>query len=155
MENDPILDSGLESGLTLSTDAKRFLFEAGRWAQFLAILGFIGAGFLAVAGIFVMVAMRGAMADSFAQLGFPAALIGVLYLILAGIYVIPSLYLYRFATKAKIAVQTTDNAELTESLGYLKSTFKFYGIMVIVFIALYFIFIAVFAITGATRFIGS
>lgn len=155
MENNPILDSGLEPGLTLSTDAKRYLFETGRWAQFLAILGFIAAGFLAVAGIFMMVAMRGELAESFAGLGIAPSLIGVLYLILAGVYVVPSLYFYRFATKSKVAIQTTDNDELTESLGYLKSTFKFYGILVIVFLALYIIGIVVFSITGATRFMGS
>ena len=153
MENTPILDSELESGITLSSEAKGFIFEAGRWAQFLAILGFVGAGLLVLIGI-VMMAMGGFMGDAFSELGFPPALLGVFYIALAVIYIFPSLYLYQFATKAKAALQRSNTSLLTESLGALKSTFKFYGIMAIVFISIYFLAIIIGVFAGASSFIG-
>ena len=153
MENNPILDNEMESGMALSTDARRFLYETSRWAQFLAILGFVGAGILVIMG-FAMMAMGGMLADSFAQLGFPPAAFGLFYIVLALIYIFPSLYLYQFSTRTKTAIQGSNPSQLTEGLGYLKSTFKFYGIMAIVFIALYFLIILIGVFAGTAAFMG-
>ncbi len=153
MENNPILDSEMETGLTLSSDARAFLFETSRWAQFLAILGFVAAGFMALTGLGIM-ALGGAMAQSFAQFGFPPALFGLFYIVLAVIYIFPSMYLYQFATKGKQALQGSNSALLTESLGGLKSTFKFYGIFAIAVIGLYFLAILIGIVAGGAGLIG-
>lgn len=153
METNPILDSEMESGLTLSSDARAFLFEASRWAQFLAILGFVGAGFLALTGL-VLMALGGVMAQSLAQFGFPPALFGLFYIVLAVIYIFPSYYLYQFAAKGKQALQGSNPAMLAESLSGLKSTFKFYGIFAIVAIGIYFLAILIGIVAGGAGLIG-
>jgi hypothetical protein len=152
MENNPLLDSDLsgESGLSLLPEARSFLYETSRWAKFLAILGFIGAGLLVLVGFFVMAAM-GSMGSELSALGFPPAFLGFFYLVIAGIQVLPSLYLYNFSTKTRTALQSSDADELTNSLGNLKAFFKFYGVVAIVFIALYvlgFLFAIIFGATG-------
>ena len=148
MENTPILDSEFQSeaGLEVSREARSYLNEAGRWARFLAILGFIGAGLLVFLGLssFVVGSATRSMGTP-----FPTAFLGIIYLALAVVYIFPCLYLYRFASQAKMATQHNDSGQLTESLGNLKATFKFFGILSIILIALQVIGVLLFAVVGA------
>ena len=151
MDNNPFLDSdmGASNGLSLSGDARFFLNEAARWAKFLAILGFIGTGFLVLIGLSTL-AMSSALSSQFSALGISPALIGFLYLIIAVVYLFPSLFMYNFANRAQGAVKDNSSSQLTESIGFLRSTFRFFGIVAIVFIAVYLLFmIGVFVAGGA------
>lgn len=141
MDNKEPIDSGMELELHLTPWAKNFLLETAKWAKFLAIVGFI---FL---GLFVILAFSmGAIMSSFSELGgdefdvfagMGAGAITVSYLLIALLYFFPTLYLYRFATKTKMALQLSNSEELTDGLENLKSTFKFMGIMTIVVLAIY------------------
>ncbi|MBK7408053.1 MAG: hypothetical protein IPJ40_08285 [Saprospirales bacterium] len=96
MENNPILDNDFETGggLELSNEASGFLHETSRWAQFLAILGFVGTGFLFLVGLLMMAA--GSALGLGGVMPFPPAVFGFFYLIIGAVYIFPSLYLYRF-----------------------------------------------------------
>jgi hypothetical protein len=155
MDNNPLLDSdmGADSGLSLSSDARYFLNEAARWAKFLAILGFVGAGFLALIGLSTL-AMSSAMSSQFSALGISPALIGFLYLIIAVVYLFPSLFMYNFANRAQGAVRSNSSSFLTESMGYLRSIFRFYGIVAIVLIAVYLLALLSFIVMGGSALMG-
>ena len=57
---DPILDQGTDQqglGLGLGQLTRSDLYEAARWAKFLAIVGFVSLGLLVLMGLFFLVTM--------------------------------------------------------------------------------------------------
>ena len=67
----------------------------------------------------------------------PGAFISIIYLIMLGIMFFPILYLYRFASKMQIALNTDDQMVLAESFENIKSHYKFYGIFMAIMIGFY------------------
>lgn len=105
------------------------------WVLFLAILGFIGAGFMVLAGLVMM--MAGAMAGALAgSKEFPAWL-GLLYFVLAPLYVAPSVKLIKYSSAISKLVASGGVSDLEEALNQQKGFWKLVGIMVIAVIALY------------------
>lgn len=135
MDNQIIDDS---FGMTLNDEIRSYIKEIAKWGYFLAILGFIFTGFIVIGALFAGF-MFGAMSDELGM-GISGGLISVLYLVLALVYFIPILYLFRFSSKARMALQSGSDSELTEAFQNLKSHYKFIGILTIVILALYVIF---------------
>ena len=138
-ENTPIEQPKQE--LTITEMAAGYINETRKWAQFLAILGFIGTGMIAIMAIFA-----GSMFSG--MVGAGGIAITVLYLLMALVYFFPSLYLFRFSEKSNRALYKKDSDELEAAMGNLKSTFKFYGIAAIIVISFYLLFF-IFAGVGA------
>ena len=137
--------------LQLDSTAKEFLKETAKWAHFLSILGFIGIGFLVLIAVFagtIFSAMGNSMQGMRMYSGSFGVIMGAVYFIIALLYFFPVYYLFKFSTNAKKAFANNDSESLTESLGYLKSHYKFIGILMIVCLALYALTF-VFAIFGA------
>jgi hypothetical protein len=123
----------------LNASALEFLKESAKWSKFLAIMGFIGIGFMVLAAIFMgtimsLLPMGGGMGVTEAM---PFTFISILYIIIAGLYFFPVYYLYKYANDTKIAIQNNDSELLSTGLGFLKSHHKFLGIMMIVILSLY------------------
>lgn len=135
MEVDETLDSGLSPELSVNNEIRNYLRETAKWGTFLAIVGFIWVG-LMVLGSLAMTFFMGNMPGA-SDIPFPPALFGLFYLILAGVMVMPVLYLYRFSNKIKAALHSDDEVFLTEAFQNLKSLFKFYGIFTAIVIGLY------------------
>ncbi len=130
--------SGDPTPIILNEEAQYFLHQAGKWAKFLGILGFIGTGFIVIASFF-MGAIFSTMAMYQAN-PYPAGMGGFMtffYLLLAVFYFFFSLYLYRFGNKIRTGVEYNDTALVTGGLSNLKSFFKLMGITTIVIIILY------------------
>ena len=70
------------------------------------------------------------------------------YVIIAAIYFIPCLFLFRFANKMKLALSSNDQMALTTSFQNLKSMFRFFGIVTIIMISIYAIILLI-ALVGA------
>lgn len=110
---------------------------AGKWSQFLSILGFIGMGFMVVGGLGMSIAMSiipQAQQDVFP---FPMAFFGVLYIVMALVYLFPILYLYRFSAGIRQAFYKKNQEYLANAFTNLKSHYKSVGIIMIVFLCLY------------------
>jgi len=130
------------SDLVLTTDTKYFLHTAARWANFIAIIGFIGAGFIALMALIILVSGTAAMSQ-LSQAGGPGAILGaigaggmtIIYLLIAVFYFFFAYYLFRFASSAKKAVLFNNNLEMSKSIESLKSFFKLWGIVTIIAIA--------------------
>lgn len=128
--------------LVLTTDTKYFLHTAARWANFIAIIGFIGAGFIVLLALLLLVSGTAAMSQM-SQVGGPAAILGamgaggiaILYLFVAVFYFFFAYYLFRFAASAKKAVLFNNSIEISKSMESLKSFFKLWGIVTIIAIA--------------------
>lgn len=136
--------------LQLNNSAKDFLKETVKWAYFLGIMGFIGVGFLVLTAIFAgtIFSRMGAMSEIGVYGSSFGTIMTSFYLFLAALYFFPVYYLFKFGSNGKIAFKDNDSEALTTSLGYLKSHYKFIGILVISSIVLYILFI-VFVIFAA------
>lgn len=71
------------------------------------------------------------------EAGFPMWVLGLAYLVLAGVYYIPVTYLYRFSVQMNLAIKRHDEILYTSGFANLKSLFKFFGIFTIVLLVIY------------------
>ncbi len=130
--------------MKLNESAKDFLKETAKWAYFLSILGYVGIGFIVLAGLFAgtLFSAMGKTNPAMSSMGGSfRILMAVVYLLIAALYFFPVYYLNKFASNAKAAFATNDSEKLTISFQYLKSHYKFIGIMTIVVFSLYFLVI--------------
>lgn len=139
MENQNLFD------LRIDDESVRYLKETAKWGRFLSILAFIFIGFYilfflfaALLGSFSGEAMEtmqgnaanpmGAMFASGAGLAFMIAYFALL--------LIPVVYMYRFSTRMRNALDRGDQVLVADAFGNLKSMFKFYGILTIILLGL-------------------
>lgn len=132
--------------LQLNDSAKGFLREAAKWAYFLSILGYIMIGFFVVFALFagVIFSSVGQMMPM-GQMGMFSSSFGMIitffYLLIAALYFFPIYYLNKFASNLKLAFKNNDSVTLGNSFEYLKSHYKFIGIMAIVTLSFYALFV--------------
>jgi hypothetical protein len=145
--------------LQFTNQSRDFLATAGKWATFLSIVGFIVLGLMFL-GALAMFAMGSAL-DGMGGAASPMAgmmsggIIGGIYLVIVILCFFPTLYLFRFGSKAKQAVNNNSTAELTECMGNLKSYFKFLGIFTIATMVFYIILFIVMIAVGVSAATGS
>ena len=128
----------LSSELQVDPIGAGHLKEIAMWAKFLAVLGLILSIILAIVAFFIGTILtnfsRGISGNSsttFVGAGF----VTVIYLIIAAIYFFTSLYLFRFATKMKMALLTVDQDSFNGSLLNLKLVYRIMGIIMIIYLA--------------------
>lgn len=143
MENS--LDSNLENsaGLKITDQAKSFILETAKWAKFLAIVGFVFIGLMVLGAFFMLIA-----GASLPGMGGAGAGVGVMYLLMALLYFFPTYYLLIFANKIKVGLTQSSQNDVDSGFENLKSTFKFMGILMIVVLGIYALFIVFALIAG-------
>jgi len=126
-------------GISLSEDALRQISQTAKWAQFLAIIGFVVTALIVVAGLFMgsFMSIFKEMSGNTQMTHMPFMALSVIYVIMGGVYFIPSWFLYKFSTETRKALVGSDEEILTQAFANLRRTFKFLGIMTIVIIGLY------------------
>ncbi len=125
---------------SLTSESVAFLKEISKWAYFLSIMGFIGIAIIVSLALFMgtLFTKLGALGGGLGVAGaLGGGFITALYLIIAVIYFFPVYYLYQFASKAKTAFATDNNEQLNASFEYLKSHYKFIGILTLITVVLY------------------
>lgn len=132
MENFDLLNNDLQ----LSPQGMSYLTESAKWGKFLAIMGFIFCGFMAVLAFILPTLITRLPAYSNFS-GVMQGAMTVVYLAGAVLLFFPCFYLYKFSVKMQAAVKGVSQEALDESLMNLKSMFKFYGILTIVLLSLY------------------
>ena len=116
---------------------KSYLLETAKWQKVLGIVMAVCTALLAACGI-AFIAFGNFLNDPDLEgLGnFGGAVVGVLYLLLALLYVFFTRYLLRSAKYLKAWCASDAEEDLTEGLKNNKSYFKFSGILAIVGIGL-------------------
>jgi len=145
MESSYPLDENFTQGsVQLNGEIRGYLQETAKWGKFLSIVGFISVGLMVLMGIFMGTMGMSAMNDISTMGGGPNpfGMIGggffiIFYSLIGLLYFFPSLYLYRFSAKTKLALQNDDQAEMTEAFMNMKSLYKFWGIFMAVIIGFY------------------
>lgn len=143
-----------EVKLIVTEEMRSYFYDMTKSARFLSVVGFVISAFLALSsfGIGAVVTSNPTMLN---QLG-PLASIGatgitLFYLVLAMVFFYPSLLLLRFSAKGKQGVLFGDQEFLNDAIAHVKSLFKFWGILTIVFIVSYFLLILLVVISGIGR----
>jgi len=134
----------------ISQYAVELLRKMGFWTRIFAVVLFISAGLMIACGPFMVVFGTIRIGKGGRPGGGPEPeflLIGLAYLAFGALYLIPAVYLNRFAGKAKAFAQLKDMQDLEAALGAQKSFWKFVSILVLVIIGLYLLLIPI-AIVG-------
>jgi len=124
-----------DKSLEISKPSESYLKETSNWALFFSILGFIGIGFMILASIIVTSIFS--FIDDPNLPSFFGPIIGIAYFIFALIYILPLIYLYRFSTNMKNAIEKKDGNNLEIAFKNFKSHFKYIGIITIIIMGLY------------------
>jgi hypothetical protein len=124
----------------LTTQSVSYLLKAAKWGKFMAILGFIVSGLLILGGIamsFVLNKVSGT--DELVPIDMPLspAVLSIIYIIIAAIYLIPVIFLNTFSNNAIKAANFSSTEKMTISLRNLKNLFVFIGISTVLLLVLY------------------
>jgi hypothetical protein len=122
----------------LTSESVAYLLKAAKWGKFLAILGFIITGLMVIAGIMMSFVLN-MVQDEMVPLNMPFSpkLLSVFYIVIAGVYLIPVIFLNSFSNNAIKAVKRSSTENMTTSIRNLKNLFVFIGISTVVILALY------------------
>ena len=116
--------------LEIDISAFQLLREIAKWGRFLAIAGYIGLAFLLLLGLISGVLIANSQFHE-------GIFVIIFYSIFVAVYIFPVYYLHRFSTNMTIALDKNDSLKLTESLVFLKSHYKFLGILTLILLTLY------------------
>ena len=95
------------TGLRVKESTKADLLTAAKWTKFLCIVGCIGLVFVVIFAIFLFGA--GTVASSmFSEMPFGAVAMGIIYLVIAALYIYPIMKGFQFASGAKAACLSDD-----------------------------------------------
>ena len=135
----------------ITLESLGFLNTTAKWSKYLAILGFIGLGMMLVGGLFmgVIFSFLNNMPKT-TPFPFPMRWLGLIYFVMAAVYVLPVIYLNNFSNYLSKAVAFRETEMLTIALENIKKHFKYIGILTIVIFGSYIIAIPVFIIYAAS-----
>lgn len=124
------------------------LYQAAKWAGFLALVGLISLGLTALMLVFLMFSVGTIAAFSDVPgLGGASALSSISGLVILAFYALPIWWLYSFSTNIKQAIANRDNLKIEEGLNFLRKHYKFIGILTAIVLGMYALML-IFAIIG-------
>lgn len=149
----PAMPSGADG---VPAKAVHILIATRPWVRFMSVMLWIGVVFIAIAGIFMLVGMgavasqmpRGSGTPGVRETGFFAGM-GIVYLIMAVLYIIPALKLGRYASRITDLQRSGSSRHLCEALDEQRGFWKFVGICMIVVISIYLLLGIFMAVAGA------
>jgi|HubBroStandDraft_1064217.scaffolds.fasta_scaffold300027_2 hypothetical protein len=139
----PTYDPGATQAV--SETAIEFLRQTRPWVLFLAVLAFLGSGFLLLAG--VVLAITGLVSKG---QGFESIL-GLAYVPVALIYLYPAIKMWTYASAISRLVLSRSTSDLEVALAQQKHLWKFLGIAAIVMIVVYLVAFAAIALTAMAK----
>ncbi|MDZ4824060.1 MAG: hypothetical protein SH856_11425 [Flavobacteriales bacterium] len=137
--------------MSLESAARQHLLGSGKWAKFLAIIGFIIIGLIVIVALFAGYFLSNLSASMGGMGGGSTVMITAVYLILAVVMFFPTLYLLHFSNHAIQASTMGNVASLTAALFNLKRCFRFIGVLYIIYLSLVVLFLLL-AIVGGNIF---
>jgi len=140
--------------ITLNQTSISWLYQTTRWARFIAILGYVLIGFLVIVGIFmgfILSFLNQEMTNLTQSPQISSTVLAIIYVSIAILYFFPIHYLFQFSNGFIKAYKDEDEDSLNASFQFLKMHYKFIGILMIVFLAIY---IVVFVVAISAAIIG-
>lgn len=133
--------------IVVTDEGKLYLKSTGSWCMFLAVLGIIGIVFLLFAGIITIVGASkvgtissydyyGTSVHNLSSVTTAMYIVGIVYVVLALVYIYPVKCLMTFNSKVKMAIITNSTPDMTTAFKNIKGYFKFLGMLIIISFAL-------------------
>jgi hypothetical protein len=107
---------------------KEHFVEISKWAKFLGIVGFVLSSMIALVSFFTFESVMKEEGIGPEQ----ATVVRVAYWIIAILYFMFSLWLYRFAKHLQLSFEQNDQGLFNDSIKNLKYNFRFLGILMII-----------------------
>lgn len=147
--------SDFENTLHVNDTGQQYLKETAKWARFLAIVGFVMTGFIVLAALFAGTLLS-TMSGGSSSLGLLSSTsVTITYLLVAGLYFFPCLFLLQSSQKLTLALESGSSEDLTAAFEKLKNFFRFVGIMTLVIISLYALMLVFLVLGGGMALIGA
>ncbi len=123
-----------QAPLVVDDQLKSYIRNTVKWAKFLAVVGFVITAFIVIMA-FSMGSLMTTLSqiESIPRFGGTVA-ITIFYLIIALLYFIPCLFLYRFAKRTREAVDGDSQEQLLSGFDHLNRFFKFVGILTLIYL---------------------
>lgn len=110
--------------------AASMLHQTKPWVRFISVMMLIGSAFMVLGGFVIIVGgAAGAIGAS--------AILGVVYIVMALCYIIPAVFLWKYADGIALFVRERSTGALASALESQKSFWKFVGIFMLVVMAIY------------------
>lgn len=136
-------------GNTVSSVVIEQLARTKGWTRFMSVMLWIGSIFLILGGIAMVGigALGGAAGGGDAMAAMGGAVggltIGVIYILMAALYIYPAAKLGKFSSRVNDLMATPTESNLAIALNEQRAFWKFIGVMMIIMISLYLIAIPV------------
>jgi hypothetical protein len=137
-----------KTGMSINPEMLPILDEMRKWTMFIAIIGFVGIGFLVIMAFSIGTIMEMSQQD----MPFPGYTFTIIYLLLAVLYFFPVLYLYKFSVNLKKSLEDSSSDILLAAFAHLKAHYKFIGILCIIMLTFYVVAFIVGIFGGAMMF---
>lgn len=152
MENNELSQSEPTEPIRLNDESVRSLTETRKWTTFFGILGIIAVAILLLAALIMTFVLP--VLNEGGDMGFSPVLMGLIYVVICGLYILPVLYLMRFGSALKKALVMKDDQLMGIALKNLNLHFRTVGIITIVFISLYILMIIAMIVFGMGMYAG-
>ena len=157
-EHSAPLDDNYASGPGLPPAGSTNLRKAGKWGRFIGIVSMASIGFL----LLMLVLFSGTIistmdADPFGSaqgLAQWMAPMLVFYGLFFALFLYLAYLLYSFGSNAMTAVDRSDEQAITASFGALARLFKIMGVLTVIQLCFYALWIVFFLVSGAAAFLG-
>lgn len=120
--------------IQLDETSRSHMLEVGRWGKFLAIIGFVSIGILVVVGLLITIIGSSTLSAVESLTGVALLFI---YLVIGAIYFYPIYAIYQYGKLIKQAIATEDQETFNAAFGYLKGSFKYIGILMLILLSIY------------------
>lgn len=131
-DSDPSLDRAAD-----------MLRQTKPWVRFISVMMFIASGFLVLGGLIMMVAGAAAKLPG----GFGAAF-GFVYIVLAILYALPAVFLWKYADRISVFLRQRSPGKLASALEAQKSFWKLAGILMLIVLCMYAVIIVFAVLAG-------
>lgn len=125
----------------ISDELVNVLRQTRPWARICSVLGFLGAGLMLLAGgLLLLMGLSGVEMDDMDR-NNPMSMtaVGVMYLLMSPMYVVPSYFLFNYASWITRVVHNPRSTTVETALRYQKSFWKFVAILSLVMIVVGFV----------------
>ena len=124
--------------LSVDETGKAYMLETARWAKFISLVLIIVQSLMVLVMLFAGIQNGSDLSKIFGSFGTAPGLIFItLYIFIILLFFYPLICLLNFSRQVKPAIQTDNVAMFNTALKNLKNMFRFFGIVMILFIAVY------------------
>lgn len=123
--------------LKITPESRGYLEETAKWGRIISICGFLFSALIIIPSIGTLFGIGTAAEAGNLDTAFMTGLVAF-YLLIGVLFFLPNYYMYNFSKDIKASLESSDSLTMVNGMKNLKSTFKYYGLSIILIILAYF-----------------